>query len=29
VAFLQRPDRVFLSFILDEAVMFDGVLPGA
>jgi hypothetical protein len=29
VAFVQRPDGVFLSFVLDEAVLFDGLLPGA
>lgn len=29
VAFLQRPDGVLLSFILDEALVFDGVLPSA
>jgi hypothetical protein len=29
VAFLQRPHGVFLGFVLDEAFLFDGVLPGA
>jgi hypothetical protein len=28
MAFLQDPDRVFLGFILDEALVFNGVLPG-
>jgi hypothetical protein len=29
MAFLQRPHGMFLSFVLDEALLFDGVLPGA
>jgi hypothetical protein len=29
VAFLQRPHGVLLSFVLDEALGFNGVLPGA
>ncbi|MNN06612.1 hypothetical protein D3C81_1194070 [compost metagenome] len=29
VAFLQRPHRMFLGLVLDEALLFDGMLPGA
>jgi hypothetical protein len=29
VALLQGPHGMFLGFVLDEALLFDGVLPGA
>jgi len=29
MALLQRPDGMFLGFVLDEALLFDGLLPGA
>ncbi|MNQ76705.1 hypothetical protein D3C85_915520 [compost metagenome] len=29
MALLQGPDGMFLGFVLDEALLFDGVLPGA
>jgi hypothetical protein len=29
VAFLERPDSMFLGFVLDEALLFNGMLPGA
>jgi hypothetical protein len=29
VAFLQRPHGMFLGFVLDEALLFNRVLPGA
>ncbi|MNG28936.1 hypothetical protein D3C84_1142800 [compost metagenome] len=28
MALLQSPDGMFLSFVLDETLLFDRVLPG-